>query len=120
MKQLFIFLALAITLGSTVGLPAPENTEVQTMDSNIETDIAEFNGDELHELERRAVARCKVSFFFLHSLPSLYLLTRSKVTNYTFPWGTNSLESLCINPTTLFVRFSRFLSDKAIHYGIHF
>ena len=56
MKQLFIFIVLSIILGSTFGLPAPENSELQ--DRNIETDSTDFDSDiNLHEIEKRAVAR---------------------------------------------------------------
>ena len=59
MKQLFIYITLSIVLGSTFGLqlPAPENSELQ--DRNIETDSTDFDNNDinLHEIERRAVAR---------------------------------------------------------------
>lgn len=92
MKQLFTFITLFITLGSTVGLPAPESKEVQVKDINLETDFAEFDDNNLHEVERRAVSRCKILFFY--NLVHLF-------------------------HTTLFV-FCRFLSDEVVHYGIHF
>ena len=64
MKQLFIFIALFITLGSVAGLPAPETKEVQDVDrSALESDIAEFDEDtSLHKVERRAVSPSEVSF----------------------------------------------------------
>ncbi len=54
MKQLFVLITLSVALGSTVGLPAPGNNEVQELaDTNTGT-------DDIHEVERRAVSGCKI------------------------------------------------------------
>ena len=53
MKQLVIIIALSITLGSTIGLPAPERKKVQRVDSNSETGITKVDNDYLHKVEKK-------------------------------------------------------------------
>ena len=59
MKQLLVLIAFSVALGSTVGVPAPEISGVNVMDSDSVAEIAEVSNEYL-QLEKRAVSRCKL------------------------------------------------------------
>ena len=55
MNPVYTFVILSLTVGPILGLPAPENTELQVMDDNSKTDA--------HEIERRAVNPSKSQIY---------------------------------------------------------